>query len=112
MCRLEDGGSGSGLGIENMRDVRSRAPPGDTARPPIVRNCDVLGEARCRGSVLVYFDEPERLSVMEISQLDLRQGTSFARGGGVEMRDMESAGDKPTALCLLVVRELREIKLC
>lgn len=33
--RLDDGGSLSGFGMENIREDRSRAPPGDTARDPI-----------------------------------------------------------------------------
>lgn len=35
MCRLVDCGSGNGLGMEKSREDLSRAPPGETVRPPI-----------------------------------------------------------------------------
>lgn len=48
MCRLVEGGSGRGFGTENIRDVLSRAPPGETPRPPIVYVV-IVGEAQCLG---------------------------------------------------------------
>jgi hypothetical protein len=65
-----DEATGRGLGMENIRDDRSRAPPGETAGPPmlIVKSC---GGAHAMAELAYNYSIPRLRSSSAIGKLML-----------------------------------------
>lgn len=60
---LVEGPSESGLGMENIRDDRSSAPPGDTPRVPML---DMIEPAASSGECSIDSRAIQRLELVQI----------------------------------------------